>query len=101
MTLPVSVRSSAPGSGIHPLFAAFAVKCSSWPSEPTTATAVSDTFRMWEKSVSRTSAAVPETHSLPKMAAWPSCLAPLSGVREEAVRDTDSPNAEASVADRV
>ncbi len=47
VTLPVRVRSSAPGSGIHPFFAAFAVKNSSSPSASTTVTAVSETLWSW------------------------------------------------------
>ncbi len=46
VVLPLSVRPSAPGSGTQPVFAAFAVKCVSSPSAPTTATAVSDSLRM-------------------------------------------------------
>lgn len=46
-------------------------------------------------------ATVPESHSFPKMATWPSCRAPASGTREPAVRVTAMSKNEASVPLRV
>lgn len=48
VTPPLRVSSSAPGSAIQPVLAVFEVKWVSSPSEPMTATAVSEIRRTWE-----------------------------------------------------
>lgn len=47
VTPPLRVRSSEPGSGTHPFFAALAVKWIASPSSRTTSTAVSEIRRTW------------------------------------------------------